>query len=128
MIKIPDNFRDLFKEPALAHVSYLNDKGQIVTWPMWGDYDGDHLLVSSPLGSKKGQALRKRAQVAVSLVSNGNPWHWVSISGRVVDIKPDDNLAFIDHMAHKYTGKAYERRSPREIFHIDVDRVATSQR
>ena len=50
---IPDELRDLFEEPALAHVSYLNRKGQIVTYPMWVDLDGDQILVSSPVGSRK---------------------------------------------------------------------------
>jgi PPOX class probable F420-dependent enzyme len=123
---IPEAVRDLFDEPALAHVSYLNKKGQIVTFPMWVDYDGEHILVSSPVGSKKGKALRERPQVAVSIVSNSNPWHWVSISGRVAGIQPDENLKFIDRMAHKYTGKAYERRTPREVFTIEIDRVSSS--
>jgi len=125
-VAIPVELRNLFQEPALAHVSYLNKKGQIVTFPMWVDFDGEHILVSSPIGSKKGKALRERPQLAVSIVSNDNRWHWLSISGRVVDIKPDDNLEFIDRMAKKYTGKPYERRTPREVFTVETDRVSSS--
>ncbi len=51
---VPEAMRDLFDEPALAHVSYLNDAGQIVTFPMWVDFDGTNLTVSSPVGSRKG--------------------------------------------------------------------------
>ena len=126
MATVPDDLRDLFDEPALAHVSYLNSRGQIVTFPMWVDYDGEHLLISSPIGSRKGKALRDRPQVSIEIVSAKNPWHWVSISGRVVDIQPDQDLAFIDLMAHKYTGKAYERRTPREVFNVAIDRVSRS--
>jgi PPOX class probable F420-dependent enzyme len=124
---IPDELRDLFNEPALANVSYLNRKGQIVTYPMWVDLDGDHILVSSPVGSRKGQALRERDQVAVSVVSTKNAWHWVSVSGRVIDIQPDDNLVFIDRMSQKYVGSDYQRRTPREIFTIAIDRVSTAR-
>ena len=122
--KFPDQLLDLFQEPALGHVSYLNDRGQIVTFPMWVDYDGEHVIASSPVGSKKGKALRQRPQISVSIVSAKNPWHWLSISGKVIDIKPDENLAFIDRMSHKYTGKPYERRTPREVFTIDIERAA----
>lgn len=121
---IPDELRDLFDEPALAHVSYLNRKGQIVTWPMWVDLDGDHILISSPVGSRKGQSLRERDQVSVSVVSGKNPWHWVSVSGRVINIQPDHDLKFIDRMARKYVGKEYERRTPREVFTIAIDRMS----
>ena len=123
---IPDELRDLFEEPALAHVSYLNGKGQIVTWPMWVDFDGEHVLISSPVGSRKGRSFRERPQVSISIVSGKNPWHWLSASGRVVDIQPDENLAFIDRMSRKYTGADYQRRSPREIFSVAVDRVSPS--
>jgi PPOX class probable F420-dependent enzyme len=123
---VPDELRDLFEEPALAHVSYLNGSGQIVTWPMWVDFDGDHLLISSPVGSRKGRSFRERPQVGISIVSGKNPWHWLSVSGRIVDIKPDEELAFIDRMARKYTGAEYQRRSPREIFTVEIDRVSPS--
>ena len=123
---IPEDARDLFDEAALAHVSYLNGRGQIVTFPMWVDLDGEHVLVSSPIGSGKGKSFRERAQVAVSIVSPKNPWHWLSISGHVIDIRPDDNLAFIDRMSRKYVGSDYQRRTPREIFSIAIDRVSSS--
>jgi PPOX class probable F420-dependent enzyme len=123
---IPEALRDLFDEAALAHVSYLNRMGQIVTYPMWVDFDGEHLVVSSPVGSRKGKAFRQRPQVAVSIVGTNNPWHWLSVSGRVVDIQPDDNLEFIDRMSRKYTGSDYQRRTPREIFKIAIDRVSSS--
>ena len=51
---IPDQLRYLFDEPALAHVSYLNRRGHFITFPMWVDFDGQHILVSSPVGSRKG--------------------------------------------------------------------------
>jgi PPOX class probable F420-dependent enzyme len=121
---IPDDLRDLFEEPALGNVSYLNPKGQIVTFPMWVDFDGEHLLTSSPVGSQKGRSLRERPRVSVSVVSTKNPWHWVSVSGRVIDIEPDQDLAFIDRMSRKYTGQDYQRRTPREMFTIEIERVA----
>jgi PPOX class probable F420-dependent enzyme len=117
---------DLFSEPALGHVSYANAAGQIITFPMWVDFDGTHLLASSPVGSRKGQAIRRRPQVAVSVVSTKTPWRWLSVSGRVVDIQPDEGLALIDRMSHKYLGRAYDRRSPQEVFTIEVDRVSHS--
>jgi nitroimidazol reductase NimA-like FMN-containing flavoprotein (pyridoxamine 5'-phosphate oxidase superfamily) len=125
-VSIPDDMRDLFAEPAVGVVAYTTETGQIVSFPMWVDYDGAHLLVSSPVGSKKGQAFRARPQVGVSIVSTKTQWRWLSISGRVVDIRPDEGLAYIDRMSQKYTGQAYERRTPREIFVIEIDRVGHS--
>jgi hypothetical protein len=126
MTTIPEHVLDLFAEPALAHVSYMKRNGQIVTFPMWADHDGEHILISSPVGSRKGKSFRERDQVSVEIVSTKNPWHWLSVSGRVIDFQPDDNLAFIDRMSRKYTGREYQRRSPREVFTVAVDRVSAS--
>jgi PPOX class probable F420-dependent enzyme len=123
---IPDGVRDVFDEPAVGHVSYLNRRGQVVTFPMWVDFDGEHILTSSPAGSRKARSMRQNPQVSVSIVSTKNPWHWLSLSGRVTDIQPDEGLAFIDRMSRKYTGSDYERRTPREVFTIEVDRVSSS--
>jgi PPOX class probable F420-dependent enzyme len=124
---IPEKVQDLFEEPALGHVSYINKRGQMVTFPMWVDSDGQHILTSSRVGSRKAAAMRKRPEVSVSIVSTKNPFHWLSISGRVVDIKPDEGLAFIDKMSRKYNGSDYDdRRSPREVMTIDIDRVSSS--
>lgn len=123
---IPDGVRDLFDEPAVGHVSYLNRRGQVVTFPMWVDFDGKHILASSPAGSRKARSMRHNPQVSVSIVSTRNPWHWLSMSGRVTDIQPDEGLAFIDRMSRKYTGSDYERRTPREVFTIEIDRVSSS--
>jgi general stress protein 26 len=123
---IPDDMLDMFAEPAVGLVAYTTANGQIVSFPMWVDYDGGHLLISSPVGSKKGRSFRVRPQVGVAIVSTKTPWRWLSISGRVAEIRPDEGLALIDRMSQKYSGKAYERRTPREIFVIDIDRVGHS--
>ena len=120
---VPPEVMDLFDEPALGHVSYIAPGGQVVSFPMWVDFDGSHLLVSSPVGSKKGAALRKNPHVGISIVSPKTQWHWLSASGRVVEFRPDEGLAFIDKMARKYTGQDYTRRIPREIFVIELDRA-----
>ncbi len=120
---MPADLLDVFREPALGNLAYLNARGQLVAFPMWVDYDGAHVLTSSAVGSRKGKSLRERPQVAVLIVSTTDPWHWLSVSGRVVRIEPDENLAFIDRMSQKYTGQPYQRRTPREIFTIEIDRV-----
>jgi PPOX class probable F420-dependent enzyme len=123
---VPAELLDLFAEPALGHFSYTTPSGQIVTFPVWVDYDGSRVLVSSPEGAKKGRAVRARPQVAVSIVSTKTPWRWLSISGRVVEVRPDHDLATIDRLSRKYLGRDYERRTPREVFEIEIDRVGHS--
>ncbi len=123
MAEIPPELAYLVETNVPAHVSLTTADGSIVTHVMWVDFDGQHVLTSSPTTSYKSRAFRARPQVAVSVVDPGNPWRRLSISGRVTAIRPDDGLAFINRMSQRYVGGPYPRTSQREIFEITVDRV-----
>jgi hypothetical protein len=60
--------------------------------------------------------------VSVSVVDDDDDWRALIVRGRVVDIRPDDNLEFIDKMSNRYLGMPYRRRDhPREIFVIEPE-------
>ncbi len=120
---IPDELAYLLRTNVLAHVTLTAADGSLVTHVMWVDFDGQHILTSSPTGSYKSRALRKRPHVAVSVVDPADPWRRLSISGRVTDIREDEGLAFINLMSQRYAGMPYARPGPREIFVITPDRV-----
>ena len=123
MEKIPEELSYLLCTNVLAHVSLTKADGTLVTHVMWVDFDGQHVLTSSPAGSYKGRAFRSRPQVSVSVVDPSNPWRRLSISGRVTDIRDDAGLAFINKMSQRYVGGPYQRTTPREIFTITPDKV-----
>jgi len=123
MPAIPEELAYLLRTNVVAHVSLAAADGTLVTHVMWVDYDGEHILTSSPTTSYKSRALRRRPHVAVSVVDPADPWRRLSISGRVTEIHDDEGLAFIDLLSQRYTGTAYQRPGPREIFVITPDRV-----
>ncbi len=123
---ITESHRDLFDQPALGHVAYRDGRGRLVVFPMWVDLEDGRILTSSPVGSRKAVSFRVRPEIGISIVSLDDPWHWLSISGRVVGIHPDEGLAFIDRMSQRYTGRGYPRRTPREVFEIAIERVTQS--
>lgn len=125
--EIPAELVDLLTGGLLGHVATMAPSGRVAVHLMWIDYDGRHILTSSRVGSRKGRNWRRNPQAAVSVVDPRNPWRYLSVSGRVVDIQPDTDLAFIDRMAERYTGQAYgDRDMAREVFVIEPDRVRAS--
>jgi PPOX class probable F420-dependent enzyme len=120
---VPADLVDLLTSNVPAHITYSRPDGSLVTNVMWVDFDGQHVLTSSMVGSYKGRAFRARPQVAISLVDPASQWRRLSISGRVTDIRPDEGLAFINKLSQRYTGQPYARTNPREIFTITPDRV-----
>jgi PPOX class probable F420-dependent enzyme len=124
---VPAELVDLLTGSTLGHVTVITPAGALMTHIMWVDYEDGRVLTSSRLGSAKGKALRADPRVSVSVVDRANPWRWVTVSGRVVEIRPDTGLAFIDKMSRRYTGRDYVMRDmEREIFVIEPQRVRSS--
>jgi PPOX class probable F420-dependent enzyme len=124
---VPAEILDLLTGSTLGHVTVVTPKGVLASHIMWVDYEDGRVLTSSRVGSAKGRALRADPRISVSVVDAANPWRWVSVSGRVVEIVPDTDLAFIDKMSRRYTGRDYMMRDmAREIFVIEPERVRSS--
>jgi PPOX class probable F420-dependent enzyme len=121
--EIPGELAYLLRTKVLAHVSLTEADGSLVTHIMWVDYDGEHILTSSPTQSYKSRALRQRPNIAVSVLDPADPWRRLSITGRVTEIRDDVGLAFINKLSERYVGTPYPRTAPREIFVITPDKV-----
>jgi PPOX class probable F420-dependent enzyme len=124
---VPDDLVDLLTTDRVGHFTSLRPDGSLATHLMWVDWDGEHVLTSSPVGSRKGANWRANPQVSVSVVDRDDPWRYVIVRGRVIDIRPDDDLALIDRLSMRYVGAPYFRRTPREVFVIAPDHVSASR-
>jgi PPOX class probable F420-dependent enzyme len=126
--RVPDDLVDLVATDRIGHVSAIRADGSIATYLMWIDWDGEHVLTSSQVGSRKGGHWRRDPQASISSVDAEDPWRFVIVRGRVTDIRPDEGLAFIDKMSERYTGGPYRfRGAAREIFVITPDHVVASR-
>ena len=124
---VPAELVDLLTGSTLGHVTVITPGGALMTHVMWVDYEDGRVLTSSRVGSAKGKALRADPRVSISVVDPANPWRWVTVSGRVAEIRPDTGLAFIDKMSRRYTGRDYMMRDmEREVFVIEPQRVRSS--
>ena len=121
--QIPASLVDLLTTTVLAHLTTTGGDGSLVSHLVWIDYDGEHVLTSSPKGSYKGRNVRARPQVGISVADPANAGRVLSISGRVTAIRDDEGLVFINRMAQRYNGRPYWRTGEREIFEITPDRV-----
>jgi len=127
MDQVPAELVDLLTGSTLGHVTVVTPKGNLISHIMWVDYEDGRVMTSSRVGSAKGKALRADPRVSISVVDTANPWRWVSVSGRVVEILPDTDLVFIDKMSRRYTGRDYVMRDmAREGFVIAPERVRSS--
>ena len=124
---IPKDLTDLLTTNVLGHLSAIRRDGTIAQYLMWVDYDGEHVLTSSMVGSRKAANWRRDPHVTISVVDKADDWRFLIIRGRLIETRPDEGLAFIDNMSMRYTGQPYRfRERPREIFVIEPDYVRAS--
>lgn len=117
MATIPATHIDLLKDkPAFANLATLNDDGSPQVTPVWVDFDGTNLIVNTAKGRVKAKNLARSPRVALSIADPQNPYRYLGIQGRVIEMTESGADAHIDKMAKKYMGKdKYPGRAPGEV-------------
>ena len=129
---IPASHADLLQmtRPAFAQLATVNADGTPQVTPVWVDFDGTHVLVNTARGRVKTKNLERNPRVALSISDPENPYRYVGIQGRVVEMTEKGGDAHIDKMAKKYLNKdSYPFRQPGEvrvIVKIAPDKVHTN--
>ena len=106
---IPDSHRDLLsrEKKAFAHLSMVTKDGEPRVWPMWFDYDGEHVIINTVQGYVKLRNIGHDPRVAVAVSDPEDPTRYVQIRGRVVDVTTEGGAEHIEKLARKYTGEPY---------------------
>ena len=117
MATIPATHIDLLKDkPAFANLATLNDDGSPQVTPVWVDFDGTNIIVNTAKGRVKAKNLERSPRVALSIADPANPYRYLGIQGRVLEMTESGADAHIDKMAKKCMGKdKYPGRAPGEV-------------
>ncbi len=107
------SYADLFEKRAFAHVATIMPNGSPQVTPVWFDYDGQYIRINSAKGRQKDRNLRRDGRVALSIQDPDNPYRFVQIRGKVVEITEEGAADHIDLLAKKYTGaERYNNHQP----------------
>jgi PPOX class probable F420-dependent enzyme len=117
MNNIPEKFQDLLtdEKKAFVYLATSMADGTPQVTPVWFNTDGEHILINSASGRVKDKNMRARPNVALCIADPGDPYRYLQIQGRVVEITTEGADAHIDALAFKYLGKeTYPYRKPTE--------------
>lgn len=127
--KIPESHAHILESKALLHLALTLKDGTPHVSPIWFDTEGDLIRINSARGRLKDRVMRVRPAVAVSIVDPGNPFCYVGIRGKVVEITEEGAASHIDGLAKKYLGHdTYRNHQPgvaRVIYKIWPEKVFT---
>ena len=106
---IPDSAADLlsWEKKSFAHLALVLADGPPQCTPLWFDYDGTHIIINSAAGRVKDKAMRRQPQVALAISDPDNPYRYIQIRGKVVDITEEGAHEMIDHLSDKYRGEPF---------------------
>lgn len=102
---IPASHADLLDSTALAYIATIGPAGEPQVTPVWFDWDGEYVRFSQTTTRQKYLNVQRDPRIALSVVDPANLYRYLEIRGRVVEVEPDPNRAFIDKMAKKYLGE-----------------------
>jgi PPOX class probable F420-dependent enzyme len=89
---------------AFAYLATVMKDGSPQATPIWFNTDGVHILINSAEGRVKDRNMRRNPHVALAIADPKNPYRYVQIRGRIVEITAEGGDAHIDALAGKYTG------------------------
>jgi hypothetical protein len=122
---IPDKYRDLFAKRAFASLATIMPDGRPQVTPVWCDIEGQLIIFNSARGRQKDKNVRRDPRVALAIIDPENPYRYLEVRGRVVEITEQGAEAHIDKMAKKYLGvEKYPYRQPGEVrvlYKIEAD-------
>jgi len=120
---------DLLRRPSPCFLATLMPDGSPQMTQTWVDTDGRHVLVNTVDGHQKVRNMRRDPRVSMALIDPDNPYRYLQLQGRVVEITEEGADRHIDKMAKKYLGQdKYPFRQPGEVrvlYKIEPDRVST---
>ena len=123
---LPPELQRFIAAPRHAVVGTVRDDGAPVTTPCWYGVDGRGRLILS-MGHDSHRLRHIRANPRVALTVLGDDWYsHVSILGRAVEFRSDDELTDIDALSQRYEGAPYEDRDYEGMTaFVEIDRWHT---
>ena len=116
----------LHEEPNVAVVVALRDDGTPQQTVVWVDSDGEHVVLNLNNFRAKLEHMRRDPRVSVLTIDRTDPFRWLGVEGKVVEITTDGAYDHIVNQARIYLGRdtyALGEGEERILVKIRPDRV-----
>jgi PPOX class probable F420-dependent enzyme len=95
----------LHDEPNVAVVAALREDGTPHQTVVWVDWNGEHVLLNLNNFRAKLEHFERDPRVSLLVVDRNDPFRWLAIEGKVVEITPEGAYEHIVRQAGVYLGK-----------------------
>ena len=120
--------RELLEARNFCHVATLATDGTPHVAVVWVDTDGQDVLLNSSEGRIWPENLRRDPRTTLTVVNSENPYEYLTVKGRVVEMTHEGANDHINAMAKKYLDKDeypfFQPGEVRLVVRIGPERVA----
>jgi len=104
------------REKSVCKPATIMLDGSPQVTPVWVELADDYIFVNSARGRQKDKNMRSRPKVALSIQDPANPYRYLEVRGRVVEVTEKGADEHIDKLTKKYLGvDKYPYRQKGEI-------------
>lgn len=103
-----DAQRRLLELPIYAALGTVRPDGTPQVNPMWFAYDGEHLRFTHLPSRAKFRNLQENPAMSVALIDPENPFHYLEVRGRLVDVVEDPTGRFYVELQNRYGNSSTE--------------------
>src|SRR3989442_12109645 len=96
--------REVFEKGGVGDLGTLMPGGRPQVTPVWCDFDGEQVIFNSAKGRQKDRNVRRDPRVSMAISDPDNPYRYLEIRGKVVEITEQGAAEHIDKLAKKYLG------------------------
>ncbi|PSJ29794.1 PPOX class F420-dependent oxidoreductase [Streptosporangium nondiastaticum] len=109
---LSDDLKKLLDDaPVFATVATVQPDGSPQLTVTWVTRDGDDLLISTTVGRRKEQNMRRDPRVTVMINPPNAPYTYAEVRG-TASLTTEGGPELIDELSRKYTGKDYADFNP----------------
>jgi PPOX class probable F420-dependent enzyme len=108
---IPADYLPLLVEPNYGHLGTIRPDDTVQVNPMWFQFDGEVLRFTHTTKRAKFRNLQHNPSMSLSVIDPANPFRYLEVRGRLVDVVPDPTGAFYIVLGKRY-GNAGQEAPP----------------
>ncbi len=107
--------REIIAGKNYAHLAIPRQDGTVQSLIVWANAEGGNVTLNSAEGRRWPETLRRAGTATVTVMADGDPYEWVSVTGRLVEDTHDGADEHINALAKKYIdADEYPYRQPGE--------------
>lgn len=127
-IEISDHFARILSAPVFGHLATVRPDGSVQVNPMWFEFDGDAGVIRFTHTTKRAKFRHLQANplMTLEMIDPANPFKYVEVRGRLIDVIADPEGDFYVHLGKRYGNPEQEApadKDDRVILVMSVEKV-----